>query len=232
MKTLTTEQIQEIRAFIISKDVKYYEIIEELTDHLASSIEEKWTEDNCNNLQYLLAKEYENFGTYKFLSIQESREKQKFIEYKSMFLKALKEFFTFPLIVTTIAAVLLIAVLLNWIGQEFKLLTMIVMMSPIIVFIYIYVKDLVLRKRVKTKLLLDRTYSSTISFSLLSNTIFFNVIIQGKRFFNLPTTYDSIEQCLLMASGITLTVLSIYIGIKIIMPAYHSERDKIVQTIN
>lgn len=232
MTTLTTEQIQEIRAFIISKDVKYYEIIEELTDHLASFIEEKWTEDNCNNLQYLLAKEYENFGPYKFLSIQESREKQKFIEYKSMFLKALKEFFTFPLIVTTIATVLLIALLLNWIGQEFKFLTMIVMMSPIIVFFYIYIKDLVLRKRVNTKLLLDRTYSSTISFSLLSNTIFFNVIMQGKRFFNLPTTYDSVEQCLLMASGITLTALSIYVGLKIIKPAYYKERDKIVQTIN
>ncbi|MCC9044557.1 hypothetical protein LNQ81_17960 [Myroides sp. M-43] len=232
MTTLTTERIQEIRAFIISKDVKYYETIEELTDHLASSIEEKWSEGENNNLEYLLAKEYENFGPYKFLSIQESREKQKFREYKHMFFKSLKEFFTFPLIITVLAIVLLIAALLHWIGQEYKFLTMIVMMSPIIVFIYIYVIDLVLRKKVKTKLLLDSTYSSVMSFSLLSNTIFFNVIMQGKRFFNLPTTYDSIGDCLLMASGITLTILSIYVGLKIIKPAYQNERDRVLKTIN
>ncbi|EPH14058.1 hypothetical protein HMPREF9713_00258 [Myroides odoratimimus CCUG 12700] len=232
MKTLTIDQIKEIKDFIISKDVKYYEIIEELTDHLASSIEDKWSEGNNNNLEYLLAKEYENFGSYKFLSIQESREKQKFREYKHMFFKSLKEFFTFPLIVTVIAIILLIAALLHWIGQEFKFLTMIFIMSPVIVFFYSYAKDLVLRKKVKTKLLLDRTYSSVMSFSLLSNTIFFNIIMQGKRLFNLPTTYDSIGDCLLMASGITLTILSIYVGLNIIKPTYQNERDRILKTIN
>ncbi|MEK6485190.1 hypothetical protein [Myroides odoratimimus] len=84
----------------------------------------------------------------------------------------------------------------------------------------------------KTKLLLDRTYSSVMSFSLLSNTIFFNIIMQGKRLFNLPTTYDSIGDCLLMASGITLTILSIYVGLNIIKPTYQNERDRILKTIN
>ncbi|MDM1374805.1 hypothetical protein HX071_11950 [Myroides marinus] len=227
MKTLSTNQIQEIREFVISKDIKYYEIIEELTDHLASSIEEKNT--SYENLEKLLQLEYENFGSFKFLSIQEDKERRKFREYKTLFFDGVKIFFTLPLIITTIAIILLITLTLNLLGSFNPIFSMLLMMSPIVLFSCIYLKDFLSKKRTKVKLLLDRTYQSTVTFALIISSIYYGGLREARKLFEL--SLDDLKANFFLAIGYTISILSIYVVLKVIRPIYTKEKEIIIKTV-
>jgi hypothetical protein len=106
---LTTEQIEYVENYIISKDIKWYELQVELTDHMVTSMEGFWEKNP--ELAFHQVKQYaENIfvGDSSFKSIEKERTLILQKEYKSSRLKMVKYYLSFPKIIGTVLAVLAI----------------------------------------------------------------------------------------------------------------------------
>jgi hypothetical protein len=99
---LTTEQIEYVENYIISKDIKYYELQIELTDHMVTSMEEFWKKDP--ELTFHQVKYYaeDKFGRNGFKAIEEERTQILRKEFKRAQLKMVAEYFKFPKIILSI----------------------------------------------------------------------------------------------------------------------------------
>lgn len=96
---LTTEQIEYVENYIISKDIKYYELQIELTDHMVTSMEEFWKKDP--ELTFHQVKYYaeDKFGRNGFKVIEEERIQILRKEFRRAQLKMIAEYFKFPKII-------------------------------------------------------------------------------------------------------------------------------------
>jgi hypothetical protein len=96
---LTTEQIDYVENYIISKDIKYYELQIELTDHMVTSMEEFWKKDP--ELTFHQVKYYaeDKFGRNGFKAIEEERTQILRKEFKRVQLKMIAEYVKFPKII-------------------------------------------------------------------------------------------------------------------------------------
>ncbi|MFT7336099.1 MAG: hypothetical protein ACI9M1_002048 [Porticoccaceae bacterium] len=99
---LTTEQIEYVENYIISKDIKYYELQIELTDHMVTSMEEFWKKDP--ELTFHQVKYYaeDKFGRNGFNAIEVERTQILRKEFKRAQLKMVAEYFKFPKIISAI----------------------------------------------------------------------------------------------------------------------------------
>jgi hypothetical protein len=90
---LTAEQIEYVENYIISKDIKYYELQIELTDHMITSMEEFWKKDP--ELTFHQVKYYaeDKFGKNGFKAIEEERTQILRKEFKRAQLKMVAEYF-------------------------------------------------------------------------------------------------------------------------------------------
>lgn len=100
---LTTEQIKYVSDYIESKDIKWYELQVELTDHMVSSMEEIWGKNP--DLTFHQVKQYaENkfTGDSSFKSIE--KEQTKFLrkEYNRAQWKMIAAYLKFPKILSSI----------------------------------------------------------------------------------------------------------------------------------
>jgi hypothetical protein len=107
-KKLTAEQIEYVFNYVASKDIKWYELQVELTDHMVSIMEEFWAKDP--ELTFHQVKQYaENeFGRNGFKAIEEERTQILQKEYKNKQLKMVGEYFKFPKIIGSILLVFLV----------------------------------------------------------------------------------------------------------------------------
>ncbi|WP_255462785.1 hypothetical protein [Flavobacterium sp. GP15] len=100
---LTTEQIKYVSDYIESKDIKWYELQVELTDHMVSSMEEIWEKDP--ELTFHQAKQYaENkfTGDSSFKSIEKEQTKVLRKEYNREQWKMIAAYLKFPKIISSI----------------------------------------------------------------------------------------------------------------------------------
>lgn len=232
MKKLTNQEIQEIRTFVINNGAKYYEVIEELTDHIANGIEEQWLLDNTLSFKVALDLEYNKFGILKFQSIQEDREQRKFKAYKHIFFLNLKEFFTFPLLVTTTAISLLSTLVLYNLGELLRSLAGIIMLTPILFYFIINTVDLIKYKRKNsTKLILDKVYRSTVSLPIVTASLLFQFLIIQPNIANWVISISKFWYSGIIGIGLTVSFISVYIALKKIKPIYEEERKKILRTV-
>jgi hypothetical protein len=106
-KKLTAEQVEYVFNYVASKDIKWYELQVELTDHFVSRMEEFWAKDP--ELTFHQVKQYaENeFGRNGFKAIEEERTQILQKEYKNRQLKMVVEYFKFPKIMGSILLVFL-----------------------------------------------------------------------------------------------------------------------------
>jgi hypothetical protein len=106
-KKLTSEQVEYVFNYVASKDIKWYELQVELTDHMVSRMEEFWAKDP--ELTFHQIKQYaENeFGRNGFKEIEEERTQILQKEYKNRQLKMVVEYFKFPKIMGSIVLVFL-----------------------------------------------------------------------------------------------------------------------------
>jgi hypothetical protein len=105
---LTTEQIEYVQNYIISKDIKYYELQIELTDHMVTSMEEFWKKDpelTFHQVKYYAEDKFDRNG---FNAIEKERMLILQKEYNSSRLKMVKAYLSFPKIIGTVLAVLVI----------------------------------------------------------------------------------------------------------------------------
>jgi hypothetical protein len=99
---LTNQQIEYVENYIISKDIKWYELQIELTDHMVTSMEEFWKKDT--ELTFHQVKYYaeDKFGRNGFKAIEEERTQILIKEFKRAQLKMIAEYFKFPKIILAI----------------------------------------------------------------------------------------------------------------------------------
>ena len=105
---LTQEQTQYIFDYVSSRDIKWYELQVELTDHMVSSMEEIWEKDP--ELTFHQVKQYaeNNFtGDSSFKSIEKERTEILGKEFRKEQWKMIGEYLKFPKIFASIIVVFL-----------------------------------------------------------------------------------------------------------------------------
>jgi hypothetical protein len=105
---LTTEQIECVENYIISKDIKCYELQVELTDHMVTSMEGFWKKNP--ELAFHQVKQYaENIfvGDYSFKSIEKHRKRILQKEFRKVQWKMITDYLKFPKIFGSILLVYL-----------------------------------------------------------------------------------------------------------------------------
>ncbi|MEZ7506323.1 hypothetical protein [Flavobacterium sp. Arc2] len=105
---LSTEQIEYVENYIISKDIKWYELQVELTDHMVTSMEGFWEKNP--ELAFHQVKQYaENIfvGDSSFKSIEKQRKRILQKEYRKVQWKMITEYLKFPKIFGSILLVYL-----------------------------------------------------------------------------------------------------------------------------
>ena len=104
---LTNQQIEYVENYIISKDIKWYELQVELTDHMVSSMEEFWAKDP--ELTFHQVKHYavDKFGKNGFKAIEEERTQILKKEYRSAQWKMIVDYLKFPKIFASLLALIM-----------------------------------------------------------------------------------------------------------------------------
>tara|TARA_R110002124_G_scaffold223522_2_gene388840 strand:- start:1718 stop:2389 length:672 start_codon:yes stop_codon:yes gene_type:complete len=105
---LTNQQIEYVSDYIESKDILWYELQVELTDHMVTSMEEFWAKDP--DLTFHQVKHYaeDKFGRNGFKAIEKERMQILKKEYRSAQWKMIASYLKFPKIIASILAVYLI----------------------------------------------------------------------------------------------------------------------------
>lgn len=104
---LTNQQIEYISDYIESKDIKWYELQVELTDHMVSSMEEFWAKDP--DLTFHQVKHYaeDKFGRNNFKAIEKERTQILKKEYRSAQWKMIVDYLKLPKIFASLLALII-----------------------------------------------------------------------------------------------------------------------------
>jgi hypothetical protein len=108
MKNLTTEQIGTVSNYILSFDIKWYELQVELTDHFVSIMEEIWNEDPALTFHQVKYRAEQRFGRNYFKEVEEKRIKELRNEHKRIQLKMVSEYLKLPKIVLSVLMVFVV----------------------------------------------------------------------------------------------------------------------------
>ncbi len=99
---LTEQQIKHISKLIEMKGVNYIDVNQELTDHIATEVEEFMTQHPTIDYMAAVKTVFLKYGRFYFMKIEEEKEKQ--IEKQSLkeYFSEFKSFFTIPKVILTI----------------------------------------------------------------------------------------------------------------------------------
>lgn len=105
---LTQPQIQNLYNFTRQHYVEHYDLQTELVDHLANDIESVWQTEANLSFEDARDKAFKKFGVFGFMDVLERRQKTMNKRYIKYLWVELKQWFTFPKLITTIAVFLII----------------------------------------------------------------------------------------------------------------------------
>ncbi|PZR21280.1 MAG: hypothetical protein DI539_08450 [Flavobacterium psychrophilum] len=125
IKKISPEQNEQLFAFTIKHFVEYYDLQNELTDHLANAIEERWKTEPNLSFDEALKQEFKKFGIFGFMGVVESRQAALGKKYYRLMWGYMKEFIKIPQIMITIAFLFVVykAIEFNSIAYHILLLT-------------------------------------------------------------------------------------------------------------
>ncbi|KGO92688.1 hypothetical protein [Flavobacterium subsaxonicum] len=106
-KKINPEQIDQLYTFTRAHFVEYYDLQTELVDHLANAIEATWQLKPNVSFEDALQMEFKKFGVFGFSTVVEQRQKALGKKYYKLLWGYFKQFFKLPLIVVTVALVVL-----------------------------------------------------------------------------------------------------------------------------
>ncbi|MDG2433101.1 hypothetical protein [Flavobacterium sp.] len=110
---LTTEQIDQLFLFTRQHYVEWYDLQSELVDHLANAIETDWEQNPTISFEAALQNEFKKFGVFGFVDVVEKRRGVLKKKYYKIVCEYFKDFFSFPKIISTIAAILGLFIILK-----------------------------------------------------------------------------------------------------------------------
>lgn len=102
---LTSEQIERLYQFTRQHYVEWYDLQNELVDHLANAIEQQWQENPKISFEDALQIEFKKFGVFGFMDVVEQRQLALNKRYNKIVWQHFKAFFTIPKIVATFSVV-------------------------------------------------------------------------------------------------------------------------------
>lgn len=236
MTRVTNQQIDFIRKVVQSNGAYYYEVAEELTDHIIIGIEKLWLEDPFLSFEQAVHLQLEEFGKENFSKIKKANEKTHFNKYKSMFTSELLSFFQIPQIVVIIAFLLCaIALVIN---IEFGPLSLVILLlavgSP-------YFLNMTLQKNtgknplinkdldIKQRFLIDETFRRVISSISATGAFVYILFIVIPRYENFAYLSDTLVYNILFAVVFTLLVVTNYIYWFVLYPRYKREKQSILK---
>lgn len=118
-KKITPEQAEQLFAFTIKHYVEYYDLQNELTDHLANAIEERWKTEPNLNFDDALKQEFKKFGIFGFTGIVEKRQIALSKKYNKLMWGYIKQFFRLPQVLLTIALFALVFKTISYSADAF-----------------------------------------------------------------------------------------------------------------
>lgn len=102
-RKLTEEEIDRLFDFCTKHYVPQYDLQIELVDHLASGIEDQWTENPDLPFQVALNNTFEQFGIFGFSKIKSQKENELRRKYRRMLFHYVADFYKWPKILLTFA---------------------------------------------------------------------------------------------------------------------------------
>lgn len=140
---LTTQQIEYVENYIISKDIKWYELQIELTDHMVTSMEEFWRKDP--ELTFHQVKQYaeDTFGRKGFKAIEEERTQILKREFRKTQWKMITAYLKFPKIFACLLALIISYKLSFYFDKPVKFISalFVFLLALYIPFMYSYFKN-------------------------------------------------------------------------------------------
>ena len=93
---LSNKQIQDLDRFCQKKGVRYYDLRQEMVDHLAESIELIMQAQPETSFETALARVYQSFGIFGFSKVIEEREAAIRKATRRLEMQLFKSYFTIP----------------------------------------------------------------------------------------------------------------------------------------
>jgi len=133
---LAEEQITYIENYIKRNDVKYYEVYMEILDHMVLSVEAILENDKEISFEDAVVQAKKQFGKngYGFQSFSEEKLNSFRERERTMYLKEIKKFFTFPKIVLTLIGFLGFVFFLGYFEKPMKTTNFFILILIIIAF--------------------------------------------------------------------------------------------------
>tara|TARA_R110001592_G_scaffold279760_1_gene547172 strand:- start:1157 stop:1807 length:651 start_codon:yes stop_codon:yes gene_type:complete len=133
--SLNKKQLKHISNLIEMKGVNYYDVNMEMTDHIASEVEELIAN---NNLEYMKAikQTFLRYDRFHFMNIEEEKKKKVMQQARREFYRGLLQFFTIPKIIATLAIFMISYTLLNFFGFEYLLIFLAIISLPMSIYLY------------------------------------------------------------------------------------------------
>jgi len=103
VKKISPEQNEMLFEFTRKHYVEYYDLQNELADHLANAIEERWLIQPNLSFNEALHLEFKKFGVFGFMGVVESRQLALTKKYNKLIWGYMKQFIKLPQILITLA---------------------------------------------------------------------------------------------------------------------------------
>ena len=145
-KKVTQEEIGQLFAFTRKHFVEYYDLQNELTDHLANAIEQRWVAEPALSFDDALKQEFKKFGVFGFMTVVEQRQVALTKKYNRLMWGYFKQFLKFPQIAFTILCVFAVYKAIEYNSISYQVL---MMGTLVISFCTIIAKGIKYRKKVK-----------------------------------------------------------------------------------
>jgi hypothetical protein len=135
---LTNEQIEYIENYIISKDIKWYELQVELTDHMVTNMEEFWEQNPLLPFEQVKENTFKKFTKPELKAIEKERTKILSKEFFKTQRQMVLEYLKFPKIFISIILTLIAFKLSFLFDNPQKYIVMLLSSSVVFYFQIIY----------------------------------------------------------------------------------------------
>jgi hypothetical protein len=95
--------LQQLYAFTQKHYIEFYDVQNELVDHLANGIEAQWQQDSNLSFETALRREFKKFGVFGFMGVLEQKTKAMSKQYYKYLWQFTLEWFKLPKIALTIS---------------------------------------------------------------------------------------------------------------------------------
>ncbi len=116
-RTITQEETEHLFRVCENHDVSQYDLQIELVDHLASLIEQHWTEKPEDPFKYALYKALQKFGPSGFQEIKEQKQRELTRKYHRVLWNHLLDFYRWPKMLFTLTLSLAVVLLIQIVHQ-------------------------------------------------------------------------------------------------------------------